>query len=455
MAKVKQIDLTQGNVMSNLVRFTLPFFLGFFLNSVYSAIDLIFIGNFGTPIDSVSVATGTTVLFLVNSVIQGIATGGTILIARCYGMKDTEKIEKSIKNTAIIIGLIGLISAVFLISFSWLIIDLLRVEDTAREVAIQYLMILSSGLIFNTVIVIASSILRGIGNSFAGMIFLISAALTNIGLDALFIIGFGWGAQGAALATVLGYVVGCIVIAIYLKIKQLPYRFSLKGWIDWDYNSQIFTSGLPISLQDGLVILSFSIILALMNSKGLIYGSTVGVTDRVTSFGFSALGAVANAIGGSVGQCIGAKDIKRAQKYIQFGFIISTTMALIFGGLCLLIPKQLAQIFAGSQPEVVEIAIPYIRSTSLDLFVCAMIFPMNAGFIGAGHTVFSLVHNIGSTFLVRVPFALVVAKLFDASVFVIGLAYPISSIFSLIACIIYYVKGYWKKAPKFQKIQND
>lgn len=448
---IGQIDLTVGKVMPNLLIFVLPFFFTYLLNSFYSAIDLFYIGQFSDVYNVAAVSSGTTVMFAVNSIIMGLATGGSVIIGHYFGAKNEKGIEDSIRNFVIYMSLVAIGLTIIMLALSYPIMVWMQVEEGALQIAQQYVFILSSGIILYVGYISISAILRGLGNSFAGLIFVGAATITNIILDYVFVVMLNKGAIGAALATVIGEGVAFICAIIYLLIKRLPYKFKLKDWLQSKYLIPIIKTGLPVAIQDGLVVVSFGIVLAALSVRGALYTATVGVTDRVTSFGFVPLSALGCAISTSTAQNMGANRLDRVKEYVKCGLIISSIASLVIGGLLMLIPDKLASIFAANQTETIALATNYIRSTGLDIFVCGLIFPLNAVFIGSGHTFFAMGQNLGSTFLIRVPFALLTSLLFNSEMFVVGLCYPLSSLFSLMLCIIYYFSFKWVNTKLINK----
>lgn len=437
-----QIDLRKGNVAKNLVLFALPFFISYFLNSLYSAIDLMFIGQFSDTYNIAAVSSGTTIMFAINSVIAGLATGGTIVIGQYFGAQNKD-INKVTKNLILYMCIVAIIIIVVMFGLFYPIASWMQLDEGAITIARMYLLILILGIPFYVGYTTISAILRGLGNSFSPFVFFGVAVITNIGLDALFVIGFKWGALGAALATVLGQVVGFILASVYLLIFKLPYKVKMDFKFDRKILEEIIKCGLPIAIQDGLVIISFAVILAAVSVRGVDYTAAVGITDRVTSFGFVPLSAIGSAVSTATAQNMGAGNVNNAKKYMYFGLLYGVVIGGLMGLACQLFPRQLASIFAGDNTRALEIAVPYIQSTSLDIFVCTLVFPINAVFIGSGHTVFAMSQNLGVTFFVRMPMALLLALVVNASMYVVGLAYATSTVFSLIACIIFYLSKKW------------
>ena len=214
--KITQRDLTKGKIFPNLFLFTLPFFLSYFLNSLYSAIDLIFIGNFSDTSNVAAVSSGTTVIFAVNSILVGIATGGTIIIGQYFGSKYEKGISSAIRNTIFLMAIIGLSTAILVAGLAYPIIYWMQVEGEACNLAQNYILILSSGIIFYIGYITIAAILRGLGNSFAGFVFAGISAISNIFFDFIFVKVIDLGAIGAAIATVISEAIACIVAILYI-----------------------------------------------------------------------------------------------------------------------------------------------------------------------------------------------------------------------------------------------
>jgi putative MATE family efflux protein len=449
------IDLTKGNVAKNLALFALPFFISYFLNSLYSAIDLMFIGQFSDTFNIAAVSSGTTIMFAVNSVIAGLATGGTIVIGQYFGAQN-KNIRTVTKNLILYMIIVAVAVLVIMFALFYPIATWMQLDEGALLISRMYLFILILGIPFYVGYTTISAILRGLGNSFVPFVFFGIAVITNIGLDALFVIVFKWGALGAALATVIGQVVGFIVSLIYLFIFKLPYKVKMDFKFDRNIIGEIIKCGFPIAIQDGLVIISFAVILAAVSVRGVDYTAAVGITDRVTSFGFVPLSAIGSAVSTATAQNMGANNTNNVKKYMYFGLLYGVIVGGLFGLACQLFPRQLATIFAGSNTEALEIAVPYIQSTSLDIFVCAFVFPINAVFIGSGHTVFAMSQNLGVTFFIRMPMALLLALVINSSMYVVGLAYATSTVFSLIACVIFYLSKKWMNLKSLSlKIEEE
>ena len=441
---VNDIDLTKGNLKRNLLLFTLPFFFANLFNSFYSAIDLIFIGQCADKYNIAAVSAGSTVMFAVNSIILGLATGGTIVIGQLIGAKSKD-VGKSIKSFITYMILVTVVATSIMLALFYPMMKWMNLDDNTIGIARNYLLILVLGIPFYTFYHTIGAIFKAKGNSSADFIFIGLTVIINLILDAIFIIDFQWGAVGAALATTLGEMIGALFSLFYLiKVK---FGYILPKGLDIDRSLYIDFArcGGPIAIQDGLVIFSFAIILGVISIRGVDFTSAVGITDRVTSFGFAPLSAIGCAISTATAQNMGAKNLDNVKQYVKYGTFMSIIAGVTLFTLMATFSYEFAWIFSGNEVEPRNIADLYIKSTALDLLVCTLVFPLNAVFMGSKHTVFAMSQNLITTFLFRLPIAVLFALPLNLPMFVVGLAYPISTCFSLCMCLWFYKSNRWLK----------
>lgn len=447
-------DFTVGSISKSLILYSLPIFISFLLNTIYSAVDYLMITIFCEATSKAAISSATTVIMIIVSLISGLANGICVLVGQYFGAKKLDKCEKIYKNGTMILLFIDIILAIFLAATSYFIPSIMQISIEARDEMFKYLLIFSFSLPFLGIYNTISATLRGLGNSFAPMLFILIATVFNISLDYLFLAVFNFGIIGAAFATLIGHMISCFAAIFYINYKKPPFNVSFKNFsFENDYIGKFFKYGLPLALQDSLVYLSFAIIMAFMSTKGIIYTNSEGFSDRITAIFFVPLSSIGNSIATCSSQCLGIGDTERAKKYMKKGMLISIIVGFLCGiitiAFCL---YQLVVVDGLNFGDMISkdvnertLSYFYLAVATLDLFVCSIIFPINNLFIGGGHTTFAMGQNLASTFIVRVPMAIVACHFLDNPSFYVGLSYSFSSVFSLIFCLFYYYKGYWKK----------
>lgn len=441
----KILSLTEGPITKSLLRFTFPFLLANLLQAMYGAVDLLVVGQFGDVSGVSAVATGSQIMNMITNVVVGLTMGGTVLIGQYIGAERPNDAAEATGSLVCVSLVIAVILTPLMLLFAPNLTRLMNAPAEAFDQTVDYVFICGTGIVFIIGYNAISGILRGLGDSKLPLLFVSIACVANIAGDLLFVAVFRMGAAGAALATMLSQAVSFILALIIVKKRGLPYAFH-KSHIRFHRHksARILRVGAPIALQDSLVSLSFLIIMAIINSMGLIVSAAVGVADRLTGFMMLVPGAFSSAIATMVAQNIGANKPERATRSLFIGIGCSLTLGVVgflasqfFG------PAMIA--WFNTDPQVVEAGALYLKSFSIDCILVAFVFCFNGFFSGCGRTLFTMAHSLTATFLFRIPLAYFISRLPGVSTFEIGFAAPAASVVSAVLCIIYYRKGSWRK----------
>ncbi len=443
----KEQNLTEGSIPKTLILFALPFVIANFLQALYGACDLIIIGHFvGESAAISSVAIGAQIMHLVISFIIGLTTGTTVLIGQYYGADEMHEIQKVSGTVFIFFMLLSIVVFGLIYYFSPNLITLMQTPKEAYIGAIEYVKICSFGIVFIFLFNSFASILRGIGNSVAPMMFVGIGGISNIILDLILIGKFGLGVKGAAIATIMAQGICALSLMLYVRLNKFSFEFKfrkLKFYFDKIKN--IIRLGLPLSLQDAMVQMSFIILLSLANQMGVAASAGYGTANRLNGFTMLPAFSFAMALTPIVAQNIGAKKRLRA-KYTLYTAISYT---FVFGFCCLIWqqvnPESAIRIFT-SDAEVIKEGAHYLKSFSFDLIIVPFAFCLNAFFNGCGHTAFSMANNLVATLLIRVPLAFLITEIFGKTLFNLGVAAPVASFCSVVVALIYLKLGYWRKS---------
>ena len=201
--KSVQNDMTKGSPMKIILSFTFPIFLGNVFQQFYNMADAVIVGKFvGTKALAAVGSTGT-IMFLIYGFVVGMTAGFTVLTAQKFGAGDMKAMRSTVAGASILSLIIGIILTVLFMVFMrpWLV--LMNTPSDIYADAYAYIMIISGGILAQMLYNLLASILRALGNSKVPLYFLILSALLNIVLDLVFIIAFGMGAAGAAVATII------------------------------------------------------------------------------------------------------------------------------------------------------------------------------------------------------------------------------------------------------------
>ena len=196
-------NLTQGSIFKNIAVFSLPFFLSYFLQTLYGLADLFIAGQFNGANVISAVSIGSQVMHMLTVMIVGLAMGGTVLIGQAVGAKDSKKVSSVIGNTITLFVIVAVLITFILLVLCRKIVLLVQTPVESIEETVSYLKVCFMGIPFIVAYNVISSIYRGLGDSKSPMFFITIACIINIILDYLFMGIFGMKATGAAIATVL------------------------------------------------------------------------------------------------------------------------------------------------------------------------------------------------------------------------------------------------------------
>ena len=432
-------NLTTGSVFKNLVFFSLPYLLSYFLQSLYGTADLFIIGQFNSTDSITGVSIGSQVMHMITVMIVGLAMGATVTIGRSVGAQDSKAASRYIGNTVslFLIGSVALTAVLLLLVKP--IVSVMSTPIEAVDSTTAYLTICFIGIPFITAYNIISSIFRGLGDSKSPMYFIAIACVFNIALDCLFIGALGMGAAGAALGTTLSQTVSVVVaLAVMRKSKSgikltkddFKFRRSVIG--------NILRIGFPISLQDGFIQISFIVITIIANRRGLNDAAAVGIVERIIGFLFLLPSSMLSAVSALGAQNMGAGKPKRAKLTLRYAILIVVAVGSAVVVLVELTAPQLIALFDNS-PDVVRLGTQYLRSYVTDCVFAGIHFCLSGYFCAIEKSGISFLHNSISIVFARVPLAYLASKKFPDNLFPMGWAAPIGSILSVLICIAAYI----------------
>lgn len=445
-------NLTTGSVFKNLIFFSLPYLLSYFLQTLYGMADLFVVGQFNATDSITGVSIGSQIMHMVTVMIVGLAMGATVTIGRSVGANEHKAASRYIGNTVTLFMLGSVALAALLLVFVRSIVSIMSTPAQAVESTVDYLTICFIGIPFITAYNIISSIFRGLGDSKSPMYFIAIACVCNIGLDYLFIGALKMGPSGAALGTTLSQTISVIISLIVIRktntgIKLTKEDFNLKN----DTIGNILRIGIPVSLQDGFIQISFIIITIIANRRGLNDAAAVGIVEKIISFLFLIPSSLLSSISALGAQNIGAGKPHRAKLTLRYAIILIICSGVAVIGVVQLIAPQLVAMFDDS-PEVVRLGTQYLRSYVVDYLFAGIHFCMSGYFCAIEKSGISFLHNSISIVFARVPISYIASIKFPATLFPMGCAAPCGSLLSTVICVIAYIVI--NKKEKTEDFQN-
>lgn len=378
-------DLTKGNLLKNMFLLLIPLILTNLLNSIYSIVDGIFVGNLIGEEGVSAIANCYPLTFVVTALSEGTAIATSVLVSQYFGAKEEEKIKKVCGISYIITIMLGIVSAIVMIISADVLLKILGTPEEIFTITKQYIIIYAIGNIFNSILIVIMEALRAIGNSKVPLVFVRISTTINLILDPIFI-KKGLGVAGTGIATIIAMFIGMCIAIIYLHRKSSILKIDAKYLkLNIKYIKKFFKIGFPIVMEELFAAVGIALEVNTVNQDGIIAIATYGVADKlaqaiyVVSLSFKTMSIV------TTGQFIGKKQIKESVKVIKEGIKLAILPTILIILIVFVFPKQFCRIFVTSE-EVIAMGVIYLSIIGVP-HILTPIKKMIQGFIaGTGHT---------------------------------------------------------------------
>lgn len=445
-------NLTTGSVFKNVIIFSLPYLLSYFLQTLYGMADLFIIGQFEGVASTTSVSIGSQVMHMLTVMIVGLAMGTTVSIGQSIGANNRKQAAQDVGNTVTLFMSVSVVLMIVLLALVRPIVSVMSTPEEAVDGTASYLTICFIGIPFITAYNIISSIFRGLGDSKSPMYFIAVACVANIGLDYLFMGVFRLGPAGAALGTTISQAISVIVsLVVILKRKSIVLEKS-------DFKpsksvmGKILKIGVPVAFQDGLIQVAFIVITVIANHRGLNDSAAVGIVEKVMSFLFLIPSSMLSTVSALGAQNIGAEKPERAVKTLQYAILLAVGFGIVSSIIVQFAAEPIVSLFTDKNAEggadVIRLGGQYLRGYIWDSIFAGIHFSFSGYFCACGKSGLSFLHNILAILFVRIPGVYATSKMFSATLFPMGLATAAGSLLSVLICVIAFVVMR-RKARKF------
>ena len=436
-------DMREGTPWKLLLQFAVPLFIGNIFQQLYNMVDSVIVGNFVSTNALGAIGTTNSLTFFFFSLVGGLSVGIGIIVAQFFGASDEEKVREVIGNAVWIIAIGTVVMAIIGFFAARPLLVLLRTDPIILNDAVNYLKVTSLGIccigLYNGV----SGILRALGDSKTPLIFLIVASITNVILDLIFVLVFGWGVVGAAVATAFSQflsAISCIIYAYktntYFKLKKSDFRPRMK------IVKKTLRLGIPVALQNSLIAISLIVLQAIVNSYGADFTTAFTVVSRIETLVQQPFMSIGAAVSTFTGQNLGAGNIKRVIKGFNSANVINAIFVAVIMLLFWIFTPQIVSIF-GRNEKVLGIAVDGLRITCCFYIFLGTIYTTRNVLNGAGDAMFSLFTGIVEC-IGRVGFAYPLTLIpFMGSYgvfYATGITWLLNGLFSLVR----YKHGKWK-----------
>ena len=439
-------DLTQGNVVKQLLSFAAPLFAANALQAIYNLVDMIVVGQTigGAGMSAVSI--GGDILHLLTFLAMGFSSAGQVIIAQYVGAGEKHAVKKLIGTMFTFLLGLSLIMTVVCFILRTSILELLKTPEESFRYTMDYMVTCIIGLFFIYGYNIVSAILRGMGDSKRPFLFIAIAAVLNIILDIVFVAVIGLEAFGAALATVIGQAVSFIISMLYLyrRSESFGFDFRLESFrIDGLILRRLLALGIPMAMQNAAINISKIMLTRWINAEGVIYSALTGIYNKVGMMMGVVSSSFTTAGSSMVGQNIGAAKYERVTKILLTVGAIGFFFAVSISYVILIYPVALCEMFTRDEAVLAQSTL-IILPIVLNIFGASTRSLAFALINGSGNSKLNLLIAILDGMLSRIGLAYMLGFILHMGCRGFWLGDALAGFMPFIIGMVFYISGKWK-----------
>ena len=459
--KKRELDMTEGSISGNLLKFALPLLVGNLFQQLYNMVDTWVIGQTGENGAYAAVGSVGPIINILIGFFSGLATGAGVIISQHFGAKNREGVRKAVHTSMVMTLVMGVAFTIIGVTMAPLMLKLMLRDTTSSTIypfAKSYLTIYFSGVIGLMLYNMGAGILRAVGDSQRPLFFLIVSAVTNTILDLVFVLGFNWGAAGVAWATIIAQWLSAILTMTVLIKSDSWVRLSLKELrCDLEMLKRIIAIGIPSALQMALTAFANVFVQSYIGNVNGDQATNLGgwtTYSKVDMFIFLPVQSLSMAATTFVGQNLGMGNVKRAKTGAHLAWLMSTLTSLVIIIGVEIFAKPLAAVF-NSDPGVVAAAEELLHLFTPFYLFCSVNQIFSAALRGAGNTRAPMIIMLSAFIGVRQIYLYVVSTFVSNNLIPVGFGYPVGWMVCAAVMFIYYRCFNFEKANVAAKIVRN
>lgn len=430
---------------------SLPMVASMIIQALYNVVDSFFVASISPEqLEFNAVNLSFAAQNFIIAVATGTGVGINALLSKSLGEKNHERAQK-IANNGVFLALCSYI--LFLILGFTLIEPYMRIMTDNPEViefGKQYLLICYVGSFGVFGQIVMERLMISTGKTYLSMVTQATGAIINMIFDPIFIFGLGLGVRGAALATVLGQIIGFIVgIILHVKFNR-EVKLSFKGFRpDGRLIGRIYAIGVPsivmASIGSVMNVIFNNILYSFPAPIGVYSQNAFGAYFKLQSFVLMPIFGLNNGLVPLIAFNYGAQKRRRMTTAMLIGGAAAVVYMLIGLAVFEIFPEPLVRMFIENE-QAVSIAVQTMRIAALSFVFAGICIVMGSVFQALGKSIFSMFTSIARQLVVLVPVAYLLARTGDVNL--VWWAFPIAEVMSLVMSVIFFIVVYRRVISK-------
>lgn len=439
-----KIDITEGNVLKNVLYMGIPSMIGFGAMTIYSLTDIYWVGRLGTaPVAAITLF--AALAWVLGSANQIVGTGSVALISRRFGERRYEDTRDVIRQTLLLKFGIAVIMAAIGLAVVPAVLGVMSDDPEARSLAITYGRIYFIGLPFMFSSYTIYTALRGIGDAPKAMYIMLMSTGLNVALDPLFIFGLRMGIAGAALATVISATCAVLVGLLVLSSGRANLRVPMWGRFHPRIGTmvEILVIGLPAGLNGFLRSLAHGFVTGLVATFGTTVVAAYGLSLRIMEIGILFGVGLELGMGAVVGQNLGANKKDRAHEAVVKATLLVLLLTGVLAAFEVGFARQILGLFT-KDTEVIATGLPLIRLMVIAQVMIAMHIVLSSAFWGSGNTWPPTVIAAIIEWGLQIPLILLAIHVLETTELGVWWSMFIAASVEVLLTFFWFQKGHWK-----------
>lgn len=386
-------DLTAGKPLRKIILFTIPIFIGNVFQQLYSMVDAIIVGQTINNDALAGVGATGAISFLIIGFVQGLTAGFAVKTSQLFGAKDDEGVRRSIASSILLGAVLTVVLTAVSVVTTMPLLKLMQTPDDIIGYSYDYIVTIYWGLIATVFYNLGSSVLRAIGDSRTPLVFLVVAAVLNVGLDFLFIVAFKMGVAGAGWATVLSQgvsAIGCFAF-LFARFKRFRIRgrhFANPLMFYWQH----MAIGLPMALQFSITSIGMMVQQTALNKLGSVAVTAYTAASKIDNLATQSLYALGSTVATYCGQNYGAGQFSNIRKGVRYSMAIGVVCALVGLAFVTLGAEPMTKLFSSDvTDEIMDMSKQYLLWQGGFYIFLAIIFVYRDALQGIGRSALTMV----------------------------------------------------------------
>lgn len=389
-------DMTEGSPARLILFFTLPLIAGNIMQQLYAFIDTLLVGRFLGLEALAAVGCTGSLMFLLLGFVIGLTSGLAIYTGQRYGAKDATGVRES---AAACIAL-SFVIAVFLSIVGFFacrpLLELMHTPEELLDNATGFFSIICGGAVFATSALMAANILRSLGDSKMPTFILGCGIAINIALELLFLLVFGWGVPGAALATVVSWAIATGVFLLYIARRVPELHVRREDWrLSWSFLRAHLAIGLPMGFQATIIAFGAVILQVALNGLGPVAVAAYAAAQKVDTIAMMPMMPFGAAMAAYTAQNYGAGKFSRIRTGVRACCRMSVGFSLLAGALVIAAGPYFMTLFVGPEEvEAIRLGQTYFLVNGLTYWILSMLFIFRYTLQGLGQSIVPTVAGV-------------------------------------------------------------